>query len=364
MLPFLGGDFGNPSSSHWAGRGVSGHVDRAREQVASLINARPSEVVFTSGGSEGDNMAVKGMAMLKGRGCHVVTTTVEHPAVYSTCRYLERYGFYFSYVPVGETGRVDPEAVRAAIREETVLISVMYANNETGTLNPMEEIASIARERGVVLHTDAVQAVGKVPLDVRGLGVDILTASGHKYNAPKGVGFQYVREGLDLFPLISGGHQERGLRAGTENVPGIAALGKASEVAGEGIEERRRAIGALRDRLEQGILEQVPETVVNGSAGHRTYNTSNISFRHIEGDALMALLDREGIAVSTGSACTSESTEPSRVLTAMGLEPLRSRGAIRFSLGLGTTEEDVDYCLEVLPPLARRLQEMSPYFPG
>jgi cysteine desulfurase len=364
MMPFLTRGFGNPSSPHWAGREVSGHIDTAREQVASLINSSPTEVIFTCGGSEGDNMAVKGIVMQRGKGTHVITTAVEHPAVYSTCRLLESSGFGFTFVPVDKTGRVDPDRIRKAIRKKTALISVMYSNNETGVLNPIREISEIAREKGIILHTDAVQAVGKIPVDVKALGVDMLTASGHKFNAPKGVGFQYIRKGLQIPPLISGGHQERGMRAGTENVPGIVALGKASEIAKSEMEKKARTLGRLRDRLERDILRRVPDTEVNGTTEHRIYNTTNISFKNIEGDALLALLDREGIAVSTGSACASESTEPSRILTAMGIEPLCSRGALRFSLGLGTTKEDIDYCLKVLPPLARRLLEMSPFFSG
>lgn len=363
MLPFIGEKFGNPSSSHWAGREISDYPALARQQVASLINADPSEIIFTSGGSEGDNMAIKGIVIKQGKGCHVITTAVEHPAVLNTCRLLDRFGFDFTYVAVNEKGIVEPDAIKAAIRKETVLVSVMLANNETGCINPLEEISAITREHGLLLHTDAVQAMGKIPVDVKALKVDILTASGHKYNAPKGVGFQYIREGLDIIPLISGGHQEKGLRAGTENISGIVALGKTSEIAAEQMQDRHRTIGALRDRLERSIMEQVPETVLNGHPARRVYNTSNISFKYIEGEALMAFLDKEGIAVSTGSACSSDSSEPSHVLTAMGLEPLCSRGALRFSLGLGNTAEDIDYCLEVLPPLARKLQKMSPYYP-
>jgi cysteine desulfurase len=364
MLPYLDRAFGNPSSSHWAGREAREAVERARAQVADLISADPSEIVFTSGGSEGDNMAVRGAVMEHGRGSHVIISSVEHPAVFGTCRLLEKGGLRVTYLPVGESGRVEVKDVQKAMGKRTVLISVMLANNETGVMNPVGEIVRIARERGILMHTDAVQAVGKAPIDVRALGVDILTASGHKFNAPKGVGFQYVREGLRLPPIISGGHHERGLRAGTENVPGIAALGMACAVAKRDMAEKVRAVGALRDRLERGILEKVPGTVVNGDRSHRVYNTTNISFRGIEGDALMALLDREGIAVSTGSACAAGSTEPSRVLTAMGLDVVRSRGAVRFSLGLGTAEEDIDRCLKIVPAIANRLLEMSPLYEG
>jgi cysteine desulfurase len=364
MLPFLGEHFGNPSSSHWAGRDVAGHVRRAREQIAALLHAHPSEIIFTGSGSEGDNLALKGVLMRKGAGAHVITAETEHPAVFSTCKALERQGFTVTYVSVGKDGMVDPDDVKRALRKDTAIISIMYANNETGVINPVREIATMAREHGVLFHTDAVQAVGKIPLDVEDLGVDLLTASGHKYNAPKGVGFQYIREGIELLPLISGGHQEHGVRAGTENVAGVVALGTASEIAARDMPERVRTLGALRDRLEEGILREVPEAVVNGNRENRMYNTANVSIKFVEGDALMSLLDRAGIAVSTGSACASGETEPSHVLTAMGIEPLVSRGALRFSLGLGSTEEDVDYCLEVLVPLAKKLQKMSPFYSG
>jgi cysteine desulfurase len=358
MLGLLSEGFGNPSSLHWAGREAAPHLKLARRQCAGLINASPEEVVFTSGGSEGDNMAIKGVLMKAGKGSHCITSEVEHPAVYSTCKFLEPFGFDVTYVRVDQGGVVDPEEVRRAMRPGTALVSVMLANNETGAINPIKEIASIAREHGALIHTDAVQGVGKIPMDVKGLGVDMLTASGHKYGAPKGVGFQYVRKGVEIFPLISGGHHEHGLRAGTENVPGIAALGAAGELAMRGMDERAGRIGAMRDRLEAGILVKVPGARVNGDPARRIYNTINMSFRGLEGEALMALLDSEGIAVSTGSACSSG--EPSRILGAMGLDALSSRGALRFSLGYDTSDEDIDYVLEVLPRLANRLLEMSP----
>jgi cysteine desulfurase len=360
IMPYLDNRFGNPSSAHWAGREAKHALEEAREQVSALINANPHEIVFTSGGSEGDNMAIKGTLGAK-RGRHVITTSVEHPAVFKTCKLLEHSGFEFTYLPVDGLGMVEPENARKAARTDTALISVMCANNETGNLLAVKEIAKIAQEHGILMHTDAVQSVGKVPIDVKDLGVDILTASGHKFNAPKGVGFQYIKEGVNIQPLISGGHQEHGFRAGTENIPGIVALGKSCEIAARDMKSRHKSIGRLRDMLEKGILERVRETVLNGHPEKRVYNTSSISFKYIEGEALMAILESEGIAVSTGSACSSGEMEPSHVLTAMGLEPLCSRGTIRFSLGLGNTEEDVERCLEVLVPSAKRLQEMSPY---
>jgi cysteine desulfurase len=364
MLPFLGEKFGNPSSAHWAGRGISKYIEDAREHVARLLGAGPQEIYFTSGGSEGDNMAVKGVVMRHGKGCHVVTSAIEHPAVYSTCQLLETFGFEFTFVFPNAEGMVEPDKLREAMRDNTVLVSVMLANNETGVINPLKEIAAIAHERGALMHTDAVQGVGKIPLDVNDLGVDILTASGHKFNAPKGVGFQYIREGVEVLPIISGGGQERGLRAGTENVAGIAAIGKACELALAEQDARIKTIGALRDRLEAGILKAVPETQVNGGGAPRVYNTANISFKYVEGDALLDMLDGQGIAVSTGSACSSESNEPSRILVVQGLDVLCSRGALRLSLGHGLTDDDISYVLATLPPIANRLLEMSPFFKG
>jgi cysteine desulfurase len=294
----------------------------------------------------------------------VVTSAIEHPAVYSTCKLLETFGYEVTFVPPNAEGMVEPEKVREAMRDNTVLVSVMLANNETGVINPLKEIAAIAHERGALMHTDAVQGVGKIPIDVNGLGVDMLTASGHKFNAPKGVGFQYVREGVELLPIISGGGQERGLRAGTENVAGIAAVGKACDLALAEEDARMKTIGAMRDRLEKGLLQAVPETEVNGAGAPRVYNTTNISFKYVEGDALLDMLDGQGIAVSTGSACSSASNEPSRVLVVQGLEVLCSRGALRLSLGYGISDDDIDYVLATLPPIANRLLEMSPFYKG
>ena len=360
MLPFMGDLFGNPSSGHWAGREVAHRIAEARESAARLIGADPEEIVFTSGGTESDNWAILG-ALRDRPGSHIITSSVEHPAVFNACQEMETAGHELTVVDVDRYGQVSPEAIRGAIRENTALITVMLANNETGTINPIREISTIARERGILMHTDAVQAVGKVPLDVRELDVDILSASGHKFNAPKGIGFQYVRNGVELKPLIVGGHQERGMRSGTENVIGIAGLGKACEVAMRDMPGKDRDIRALRDKLEKGLRDAVPETEVNGHPTERIYNTLNISFKYIEGEALLSMMELEGIAVSTGSACSAGSTEPSRILKAMKLDPLCSRGAIRFSLGLGTTEDDIERCLRFIPPIALRFQEMSPF---
>jgi len=362
MLPFLEEKFGNPSSSHWAGREVREHVEKARNSVATLIGADPTEVFFTASGSEGDNMAIKGVLMqhFREKG-HIITSAVEHPAVLKTCTSLERFGFEVTIVPADGQGMVDPDDIRKAIRLDTRLITMMYVNNETGNIFPVKEVAAIARELGIPFHTDAVQAIGKIPVDVNDLDIDILTGSGHKFNAPKGVGFQYLRTGTNILPLISGGHQEGGFRAGTENIPGIVALGKACEIAQKKISAHEGRIRNLRDRLERGILDTVPSTRLNGHPDLRVDNTANISFQYIEGEALLVLLDMDGIAVSTGSACSSGSQEPSHVLKAMGLDPLCSRGAIRFSLGLGNTDEDIDFCLESVRKHADRLLKMSPF---
>ncbi len=381
MLPFLGEAFGNPSSSHQAGREARMAVEKARGQVAALINAEPDEIVFTSGGTEGDNHAIKGVLFNflrhghqwhghqwrggQWRGGHAITTAVEHPAVLESFMFMKKFfGFETTCLPVDGSGMPDPDDLKKAIRADTVLVSIMTANNETGNIFPVREMARTAHEHGILFHTDAVQMTGKLPIDVKDLGVDLLTASGHKFNAPKGAGFQFIRKGTAAEALFSGGHQERGFRAGTENVPGIAALGMACELARTGMKEKMEHIRPLRDRLEEGILGSVSETVLNGHGKNRVYNTCNISFRYIEAEALLQMLDMRGICVSTGSACSSETAEPSHVLQAMGLSPVCSRGAVRFSLGLGNTAEEVDYCLYVLPPLVRRLQEMSPLFPA
>jgi len=365
MLPFLRDQFGNPSSVHWAGRQVSGAVEKAREQVARLINCSPAEVVFTSCGSEGDNFAIKGtLAGLKGQGNHIITTSVEHPAVLNTCKYLEGEGFDVTYLPVDKDGMLNLEDLKKAITKQTVLISVMWANNETGNIYPIHEIGAIARENKIRFHTDAVQAVGKIPVDVQAAKVDLLVLSGHKIGAPKGVGAIYIRRGSKLQALIHGGHQERNRRAGTHNVAGIVGLGAACKLAGQGMAESAARVRQLRDRLEQGIQEKVPQIKLNGhpEADLRLPNTLNVSFAYIEGESLLLNMDMKGIAASSGSACTSGSLEPSHVLGAMCVEVTLAHSSTRFSLGPETTEVDVDYVLEVLPPIVQRLREMSPLY--
>lgn len=365
ILPFYREQFGNPSSVHWAGRSVSGAVEKAREQVARLINASPAEIVFTSCGSEGDNLAIKGtVEALKDKGNHIITTAVEHPAVLNTCEYLAKNGCEVTFLPVDADGMLDPACLEAAINEKTILISAMWGNNETGTIFPIEQIGAIARKYKVRFHSDAVQAVGKLPVDVQKVGVDLLVLSGHKIGAPKGVGAIYIRRGTRMVPLIHGGHQERNRRAGTHNVAGIVGLGLACELAGRQLEENAARMKALRDRLEQGILARIPEVKVNGHPTDRLPNTLNVSFAYIEGESLLLNFDMKGVAASSGSACTSGSLEPSHVMGAMGVDVALAHSSTRFSLGPDSTEEDVDYVLEILPPIVARLRAMSPLYPG
>ncbi len=335
MRPYFGEHFGNASSIHHHGQETRAAVERARDSVASLLGCRPSEIVFTSGGTEGDNLAIAG---LTGPGDHVITSRVEHHAVLMTCKHLEENGCEVTYVQVDGRGLVDPDDVRRKLRPNTRLISIMMANNETGVLQPVEEIGTIAAEADVHFHTDAVQAAGKVPLDVKRIRCHALSISGHKMHAPQGVGALYVRKGTRLQPLFYGGRHERSRRAGTENVPGIVALGKAAELGKQGFERGDdKQMSALRDRLQQGILAQVEEAGVNGNTAPRVPNTSNIYFEHIEGESMVIALDLKGLAVSTGAACSSGAIEPSHVLVAMGLRSDRARASIRFSLGKQNT---------------------------
>jgi cysteine desulfurase len=338
-------------------------VEKAREQVATLINCAPAEIVFVSCGSEGDNMAIKGTAeALREKGNHIITTSVEHPAVLNTCEYLEKQGFRVTYLPVDKDGMLDLKELEAAITAETILISVMWANNETGNLYPIEEIGAIARKYKVRFHTDAVQTVGKIPVDVQKANVDLLVLSGHKLGAPKGVGAIYIRRGTRMNALIHGGHQERNRRAGTYNVAGIVGLGLACELSGAEMAESAVRIAGLRDRLQEGIMSAVPEIKLNGHPTMRLPNTLNISFAYIEGESLLLNFDMKGIAASSGSACTSGSLEPSHVMGAMCVDVVLAHSSTRFSLGRDNTEEEVDYVLEILPPIVLRLREMSPLY--
>jgi cysteine desulfurase len=360
MRPYFGEHFGNASSIHHHGQETRAAVERARDSVATLLGSRAAEVVFTSGGTEGDNLAIAG---LTAAGDHVITSSIEHHAVLHACKHLEETGCDVTYVPVDGRGLVDPDDVRRALRPSTKLISIMMGNNETGVLQPLEEIGKVAAEADVYFHTDAVQAAGKVPIDVKRIGCDALSISGHKMHAPQGVGALFVRKGTRLQPLFYGGRHERSRRAGTENVPGIVALGRAAELAMQGFERGdEQKMLALRDRLQQGILAQVEEAGVNGDGAARVPNTVNIYFDHIEGEAMVISLDLKGLAVSTGAACSSGAIEPSYVLLAMGLRADRARASVRFSLGKQNTAEDIDLALALVPETVARLRELSPAY--
>jgi cysteine desulfurase len=357
MSVFYREKFGNPSSIHWAGRLVKGAVEKAREKVALLLNCTPVEVVFTSCGTEADNMALKGVAAaLRDRGNHIITVRTEHPAVLNTCLYLENQGYEITRLGVDRAGNPDLTELEASITDRTILISAMYANHETGTILPAAGIGEIASRRRVYFHCDAVQAVGKVPVDFKGSNISLLALSGHKFNAPKGIGALVIRKGVKLSPLIHGGPQERNRRGGTENVAGIVALGKACELALDSMTTESRRIANLRDMLEAGILATVPDVRINGERDKRLPNTANLSFFDVEADSLLLNMDLKGIAASSGSACSSGVLKESPVLAAMGVETAFVRGAIRFSLGRETTEPDIDYLLEVLPAMVARLR--------
>ena len=360
MQAYFGERFGNASSIHHHGQETRAAVERARESVAALLGGGASEIVFTSCGTEGDNLAIFGLTR---PGQHVISSTVEHHAVLNSCRHLEASGCEVTYVPVNGQGQVDPDDVRRALRPNTGLITIMMANNETGVLQPVEEISRIAAEADVYFHTDAVQAAGKVAIDVKRIECDLLSISGHKMNAPQGVGALYVRKGTTLRPMLFGGSHERSRRAGTENVPGIVALGKAAELAREAFSRGDlEQMSRMRDRLEQTILSQVESTSVNGQGAPRVPNTSSIYFECIEGEALVIALDLKGVAVSTGAACSSGAIEPSHVLTSMGMSPERARGSLRFSLGKQNTPEDVEFALSLISPTVARLRELSPLY--
>jgi cysteine desulfurase len=364
MLPYFKDVYGNASSVHQFGRIARVAIDRARAQLAALVGAAvPEEIIFTAGGTESDNMAIKGVAhALRHRGNHIITTTIEHSAVLNACKALEKDGAKVTYLPVDGYGLVDPQAVKSAITEKTVLVTIMYANNEVGTIEPAGEIAKICREKGVYFHTDAVQAAGKVPFDVKVIGADMLSMSGHKIYGPKGIGAIYIKKGTKVDPILHGGHHEMNKRAGTENVPGIVGFGQAAELANKELSEECRTMTELRDRLYKGIVDKIPEVHLNGHPEKRLPNTLNVAFKYLEGESILLNLDMEGVAVSTGSACTSGTLEPSHVLTGMGIDAADAQGSIRFSLGRDNTKEDVDYVIKILPPIIQRLREMSPLY--
>ena len=361
MKPYFTEKFGNPSSFYSLARENTIAVMKGREKIAKALNANPDEIYITGGGSEADNWALKGIASAyKNKGNHIITTKIEHHAILHACEFLEKNGFEVTYLDVDEEGFINLDDLKNAITDKTILVSVMFANNEIGTIEPVKEIGAICHERGVLFHTDAVQAVGHVPIDVKDMNIDLLSLAGHKIYGPKGVGALYIKKGVRIHNLIHGGSQERGRRAGTENVPGIVGLGKAMELAAENLEEHSKRLTALREKLIDGLLK-IPYTRLNGPRGDKRLPSNvNVCFRFIEGESILLSLDFEGIAASSGSACTSGSLDPSHVLLAIGLKHEIAHGSLRLTMGDGTTEEDVDYVLEKVPPIIQRLRDMSP----
>ena len=359
MLPYFGEVFGNPSSVHAFGREARDAVDAARDRVAAFLRARPDEIVFTSGGTESDNFGVKGLAWAAGRG-HVITSKIEHHAVLRTGQALEAQGFAVTYLPVDEYGMIDPDDVRRALRDDTIAISIMHANSEVGTIQPVRAIGALARERGVPFHVDAVQTFGKIDIDVNACNIDLLSFSGHKIYGPKGVAGLYIRKGTRMVSVQHGGEHERRRRAGTENVPGIVGLGKAVEIRARDMKDEAARLTALRDRLWEGIRDRVPDVRLNGHPTERVPGTANIAYKHVESESIVLGLDLKGIAVSAGSACTAGSVEPSYVLVAMGVPIEWAMGAVRSSLGRSTTAEDIEYVIESVEPIVRKLRAALP----
>ena len=362
MLPFLKTLYGNPSSIHHFGGQVMAHVDKAREQLASLLGAAPSEIIFTSCGTESDNAALRSAVFTQPKRTKIVISQIEHPAILNTAKDLERSGVTVAVIPVDEHGRLDMDFAKEEIDENTALVSVMWANNEIGNIFPVRELAEMAHAKGALFHTDAVQAVGKVPINLAADGIDFLSLSGHKLHAPKGVGALYVRRGIRFHPFVIGGHQENGRRAGTENVASLVGLGAAAELAKANMEKENTFVRSLRDTLEQGVVATIKDVRVNGDVANRLPNTTNISFEYIEGESILMLLDQFGICASSGSACTTGSLEPSHVLRAMALPYTAAHGAIRFSFSRYNTMDEVQFTLEKLPPIIARLREISPYW--
>ena len=364
MTPYFTELYGNPSSMHFFGGQVQQKVEKARERVAGLLGARPQEIIFTSCGTESDNAAIMSALQCNPEKRHVLTTRVEHPAVKNLVAHLKREGYRVTELPVDRHGLLSMEEVSRTMTEDTAIVSVMWANNETGVLFPVEEIATLAKSRGVIFHTDAVQAVGKIPINMAESQIDMLSLSGHKLHAPKGIGVLYVRRGTRFAPFVIGGHQEEGRRGGTENVPYIIGLGKACELVATNLEEKNLRVKSLRDKLEDGLLETIGNSIINGDREQRLPNTSSISFEYVEGESILLKLSDKGICASSGSACTSGSLEPSHVLRAMGVPFTAAHGSIRFSLSSYNTKEEIDYILEVMPPIIEKLREISPFWKG
>lgn len=362
MMPYFSDYYGNPSSMHFFGGQVAKQVNEAREKVADLLGAEPSEIVFTSCGTESDNAAILGTLDSYPEKRHLITTRVEHPAVGNVSTYLSRKGYHVTELSVDREGRLDLDELRESFSDQTALVSTMYANNETGVIFPIEKIGEIVKEKGIPFHTDAVQTVGKIPINLKKSTIDMLSLSGHKLHSPKGIGVLYIRKGTKFSPFLIGGHQEKGRRGGTENVPYIIGLGKACELAKNHLEDENTRVKALRDYLEQKILEKIPNTLVNGDPVHRLPNTVSVSFEYVEGESILLLLSDLGICASSGSACTSGSLEPSHVLRAMGVPFTAAHGSIRFSLSIYNTKEEMDYIIGHLPPIIQRLRDISPFW--
>jgi len=360
MLPFFEQSFGNASSAYTAGREAKEALEKAREQVAGLIGADPANIVFTSGGTESDNLAIRGIAYAnEKKGKHIITSQIEHPAVLSTCKFLEQKNFEVTYIKVDGYGKVDMDQLRDSIRKGTILITIMHGNNEIGTIQDVDLIGKIAAENGICFHTDAVQACGKIPVNAPKSNASLLSMTSHKLCGPKGVGALYIRRGTRIVPMQLGGHHESSRRAGTENVPGIVGMGKACELAEKSMDENRVRLVELRDRLQDRLTERIKDTVINGHPTDRLPNTLNMCFRYVEGESMIMMLDMKGVAVSSGSACTSGSLDPSHVLLAIGLSHEIAHGSLRFSLGMGNSREDVDYVTDVLPDIVNRLRKIS-----
>ncbi len=365
MMPYFGNYYGNPSSMHTFGGQVAKKIREAREQAADLIGAHPDEIIFTSCGTESDNAAIRSALYSAPEKRHIVTSRVEHPAVRALCAHLAGQGYRVTELAVDRDGRLDMDQYEKSLTPDTAIVSLMWANNETGVIFPVEEAARMARERGILFHTDAVQAVGKIPINMKENAIDMLSISGHKLHAPKGIGILYVRKGTKFSPFLIGGHQERERRGGTENTPSIIGLGKACELAKLNMERENTWVKQLRDRLETTLLTTIPQSRVNGNTEHRLPNTTNISFEFVEGEGILLMMDQFGICASSGSACTSGSLQPSHVLRAMGVPFTMAHGSIRFSLSVYTTDEEIDFVIEKLPPIIERLRGMSPYWnPG
>ncbi len=365
MLPYFSKYYGNASSLHSFGREAYEALEKSREQVAKILNAENKEILFTSGGTESDNLALKGVAYknrdkINTNGPHIITSSIEHPAVLETCKYLEKEGFKIKYLSVDKYGIVDLDELSESITKDTFLISIMFANNEIGTVQPIEEIGKIAEENNVIFHTDAVQAIGKIPIDVKKLNVDLLSISSHKIYGPKGVGALFIRKSLNIKPIINGGGHERGLRSGTENIPGIVGLGKACELSRERLDRDIIYMKRLRDKLIKGVLEKIEESYLNGHPEKRLVNNAHFRFTAIEGESILMSLDEKGIAASTGSACSSKELQPSHVLLAIGLSPVEAHGSLRLTVGRENTEEEIDYVIETLPEVVSKLREISP----